>query len=133
MSFPRSVACLLVCLLSFLAETAVGGTAVTLGAVHQFTGPADPNLDFAGQFDYAVNFSANDPVRTVNGLAFKPDTQAISGASFIGPHNVTPWQTKPEFGTSADANELEEIMADIRWAISPGEKLQATLAVTPGT
>ena len=111
----------------------MAGTTATLGTVRQFTGPADPNLDLAGQFDYAVNFSANDPVRTVNGLTFTPDTQAISGASFIGPREVTPWQAKPEFGSSTDANELEEIMADIRWAASPSEKLQATLAVTPGT
>ncbi len=133
MCLPNCFKYLVALLLSFLAETAAAGTAVSLGSVRQFTGPADANLDLAGQFDYAVNFSANDPVRTVNGLAFTPDTQAISGASFIGPRNVTPWQTKPEFGTSTDANELEEIMADIRWAESPGEKLQATLAVTPGT
>ena len=108
------------------------GTVVTLGNIAQFTGPEDPNLDLIGNFDYAVNFSANDPVRTVKGLAFKPDTQVIAGASFLGPQNVTPWQTKPEFGVTTDANELEEIMHDIRWAVSPGEKLQATLAVTPG-
>ncbi len=107
------------------------GTVVTLGSIKLFTGPNDPNLDLAGQFDYAVNFSANDPVRTVNGLQFTPDTQSIPGASFIGPRNVAPWQAKPEFGSSAAADALEEIMQDIRWALSPGEKLQATLAVTP--
>lgn len=109
------------------------GTVVHLGSVNSFTGPTDPNLDLTGLFDYAVNFSANDPQRTVNGLVFKPDTQAIPGASFIGPQNVAPWQAKPEFGSSTDANELEEIMHDIRWANNgSGEKLQASLAVTPG-
>ena len=124
------------CLRIFLLLLSLGysqaETVVTLGNIAQFTGPDDPNLDLVGNFDYAVNFSANDPVRTVKGLAFKPDTQVIPGASFLGPQNVTPWQTKPEFGVTADANELEEIMHDIRWALSPGEKLQATLAVTPG-
>lgn len=133
LSVRTSLPHLLLSLLLLMAGTAAAGTVVTLGTVRQFTGPADPNLDFAGQFDYAVNFSANDSVRTVNGLAFTPDTRTIVGASFIGPRDVTPWQTKPEYGTSTDANELEEIMADIRWAFSPGEKLQATLAVTPGT
>ena len=110
---------------------ALAGTVVTLGPVRPCTGPADPNLDFTGLFDYAVNFSPDDPVRTVSGLTFRPDTQSIPGASFIGPRNVTAWQAKPEYGVSADANALEEIMHDIRWALSPGEKLQATLAVTP--
>ncbi len=108
------------------------GTVVTLGSIKQFTGPADPNLDITGQFDYAVNFSANDPVRTVNGLQFKPDNQPVPGATFLGPQNVAPWQAKPEFGVSADAIELEEIMHDIRWAnAAAGEKVMATLAVSP--
>ena len=107
-------------------------TVVTLGMVRQFTGPDDPNLDLVGAFDYAVNFSLDDPVRTVKGLTFKPDTQSIPGASFLGPQNVVSWQAKPEFGNTADANALEEIMHDIRWAVGASEKLQATLAVTPG-
>lgn len=124
---------LLFLLLMTSGTPALGGTVVTLGSIRQFTGPNDSNLDLAGQFDYAVNFSPNDPMRTVNGLQFRPDTQSIPGATFIGPQNVAPWQAKPEFGSSTDANELEEIMQDIRWAnATNGEKLQATLAVTAG-
>ncbi len=109
------------------------GTVVTLGSIKQFTGPTDPNVDITGQFDYAVNFSPDDPVRTVNGLQFKPDNQPIPGATFLGPQYVVAWQAKPEFGISADANELEEIMHDIRWAnATGGEKVMATLAVSPG-
>ncbi len=107
------------------------GTTVLLGSLRQFNGPADPNLDLSGQFDYAVNFN-DDTVRTVNGLQFLPDTQAIPGASFIGPRNVIAWQAKPEYGASADANALEEVMHDIRWALPPGEILRAALTVTPG-
>jgi len=114
------------------AAAARAGTVVTLGSIKQFTGPEDPNLDLAGQFDYAVNFN-DDQDRTVNGVVFKRDSGAIPGASFIGPQNVVMWQAKPEYGASADANALEEIMHDIRWAnAASGERLQATLAVTAG-
>ena len=132
--FPLTMSFLRLLLLPVLAMPAAlhSGTVVTLGSISQFTGPGDPNLDLIGQFEYAVNFSPDDPVRTVNGLSFIPDTQSIPGATFLGPQNVVGWQAKPEFGVSADANALEEIMHDIRWAIPPNEKLQATLAVSPG-
>ena len=108
------------------------GTVVTLGTIKQFTGPDDPNIDLTGLFDYAINFNDDVQNRTVNGLQFNLDTPAPAGTSFIGPQNVVAWQAKPEYGPSADANALEEIMHDIRWALAPGEKLQATLAVSPG-
>ncbi|HAB16814.1 MAG TPA: lamin tail domain-containing protein [Verrucomicrobiota bacterium] len=108
-----------------------GATSVLLGQVTQISGPQDLDLD--GQFVYAINFSANDPVRSVRGVEFLPDRLGIPGATLVGPQQVTPWQTKPEFGASADANALEEILHDIRWASSDaGERLRATLAVTPG-
>ena len=116
-------------LLGFIVPAVRANTAVTLGTVSQVTGPQD--LDLAGQMIYAINFSANDPVRTVAGVQFIPDTQTIVGAVLYGPNNVTPWQNRPEFGASADANELEEILHDIRWA-SGADKLSAQLAVTAG-
>lgn len=129
-SFPtQSCALLLAAMLSLLAGEARGNTVVNLGTLSQITGPQD--LDLVGQMVYAINFSANDPVRTVAGVQFLPDTQAIPGATLYGPNNVTPWQNRPEFGASADANELEEILHDIRWATNP-DKLSARLAVTAG-
>ncbi|HWB03161.1 MAG TPA: lamin tail domain-containing protein [Verrucomicrobiales bacterium] len=126
---PRFLALLLV-LASSLSRA---NTVVTLGTVAQFSGPDDPNLDLTGQFDYAINFSTDDPIRTVKGLQFKPDNQAIPGATLVGPQQVTPWQTKPEYGASVDANALEDIMHDIKWAdAGSGQKLMATLAVTAG-
>ncbi len=120
-------------LLLLLATLCRGGTVVSLGTVSQFTGPADAALDLSGQFDYAINFSADDPVRTVNGVTFTPDTQAIPGATLTLPQLVTGWQAKPEYGASADANSLEEIMHDIRWAdAGSGQKVQASLVVTTG-
>src|ERR1043165_3507416 len=107
---------LLFCLGLLGAGIARANTVVLLGTVSQFTGPDDPNLDLTGQFDYAINFSTDDPVRTVKGLQFKPDNQIIPGATLLGPQFVTPWQTKPEFGATPDANALEDIMQDIKWA-----------------
>ena len=111
--------------------TALGATSVKLGAVRQITGPQD--LDLEGDIVYAINFSANDPARVVRGVTFLPDRLGVPGATLVGPQQVSPWQTKPEFGASADANALEEILQDIRWAnAGGGERLRATLAVTPG-
>jgi hypothetical protein len=119
------VACL------FVAGTVLGATSVKLGNVTQITGPQD--LDLEGEIIYAVNFSADDPVRTVRGVAFQPDRLPIPGATFVGPQQVTPWQTKPELGNSVDANQLEEILADIRWADNgASQRLRATLNVTVG-
>ncbi|MGI8603989.1 MAG: lamin tail domain-containing protein [Verrucomicrobiales bacterium] len=114
-----------------LAVSAAGTTVVNVGAISQVTGPQ--GLDLDGQIVYAINFSPDDPVRTVNGVNFIPDTQAIPGATLVGPQNVVAWQTKPEFGNSPDANALEEICHDIRWAnAGVPETLKATLAVNQG-
>lgn len=106
-------------------------TVVKLGAVQPLAGPDDLDLD--GEFAYAVNFSANDPVKVVKGVTFTPDRTRIVGATFLGPQQVSPWMTKPEFGSTADANALEDLFEDIRWANSgAGERLRATLAITNG-
>ncbi|MFN0129884.1 MAG: hypothetical protein ACKV19_24735, partial [Verrucomicrobiales bacterium] len=54
--------------------------------------------------------------------------------ALLGPQNVVRWQGKPEYGASADADALEEIMHDIRWASTgSNERLRARLVVEPGT
>ena len=106
-------------------------TTVNAGAIGTISGPQD--LDLLGEIVYAINFSANDPALTVNGVVFTPDTAAPAGATLVGPQNVTPWQTKPEFGDSLSENSLERIFEDIRWANNAaGERLEASLAVTAG-
>ena len=107
-------------------------TNVVLGDVDQFNGPADLTLD-SSKVEYAINFSNNDPDLVINGVTFQHDRQAIPGASLVGPREVTPWQTTPNFGATADDTNLEQVMADIRWALATGESLQAHLDVTPGT
>jgi hypothetical protein len=117
--------------IAFVPRPVDAGTVVKLGSVRQISGPQD--LDLEGEIIYAINFSADDPPRTVRGVTFLPDRQNIPGATLVGPQQVAPWQTKPEFGSSSDANQLEEILQDIRWANSgAGERLRATLVVSAG-
>ena len=71
-------------------------TTVKMGAVTQIRGAKD--LDLEGKILYAINFSADDGPRKVRGITFLPDTQKIAGATLEGPHQVTSWQAKPEFG-----------------------------------
>ncbi len=131
--FFRRFLCVLLLVLLHSSLLLRANTTALLGNVRQFSGPGDPNLDLLGRFDYAINFSPDDPVRVVNGVSFTPDNKVIAGATFISPQNIAGWQTKPEFGATADANALEEIMYDIRWADNgSGQKVQATLKVTPG-
>jgi hypothetical protein len=106
-------------------------TAIRFGEVKAIRGPAD--LDLEGEILYAINFSADDPPRQVKGVTFVPDTHSIAGATLVAPQQVLGWQAKPEFGEGADDNQLEEILADIRWAVAgAGERLRATLAVQAG-
>lgn len=106
-------------------------TTVTAGSLAVIHGPAD--LDLKGEFVHAINFSANDPALTVDGITFTPDTAPPAGATFVGPNNVTPWQVRPEFGDTPNENNLERIYEDIRWAnTGASEQLEAHLPVTPG-
>ena len=123
----------LLCCAAGLTTAARAATTVNAGTVSNVTGPG--SLDFTNNV-YAVRF--NGPALVVNGVTFSPDGVAPQGAapagfSSVGPQLVTDWQTKPEFGGTADDNNLEEIYSDIRWtnaAVDP--PLQANMNVTPG-
>ena len=54
-------------------------TTVNAGTIGTISGPQD--LDLLGEIVYAINFSANDPALTVNGVVFTPDTAAPAGAT----------------------------------------------------
>lgn len=95
-----------------LCGSSQASTTVNAGSISAIQGPND--LDLLGEIVYAINFSPNDPPRTVNGIVFTPDTAPPVGATLVGPQNVVGWQTKPEFGDSPSDNELEEILHDIR-------------------
>ncbi len=130
MKIPKFFKCILGCLVLALSGAAHGGTVVNFGSISQISGPG--GLDLAGEMTHAINFSANDPARYVNGVLFTPDTALAPGLT-VGPNNVTPWQTRPNFGSGIDADNLEEIYHDIRWANpSLGQTLEAHLPVTSG-
>jgi len=114
-----------------LAASSHASTTVNAGSIGGITGPND--LDLLGEIVYAVNFSANDPALTVNGVVFSPDTPAPAGASFVLPLNVAPWQTKPEFGDSLSDNNLEEFFQDIRYADTSVSPLPTPSAHDPRT
>ena len=113
-----------------LAAPLKAATTVNFGTITQINGPG--GLDLAGEMTYAIDFSANDGPMFVNGVKFIPDTALAPGLT-VGPNNVTPWQTKPNFGSGIDADNLEEIYADIRWADNnTAQTVQAHLPVTAG-
>ena len=114
-----------------LCGSVQAGTVVNAGSISAIHGPND--LDLLGEIVYAINFSPDDPPRTVNGIVFTPDTAPPVGATLVGPQNVVGWQTKPEFGDTPSDNELEAVFQDIRWANNAnGERLEAHLPVTAG-
>jgi PEP-CTERM motif len=124
-----ATAALLIC-----GHSVWSATTVTLGTVTPISGPGD--LDLTGDIRYAVHFGPNNPFTlTVNGVPFQSDTTFIPGASFVGPQAVGApgWQTKPEFGGTADEDALEIIYQDIRWSQTGVDPpLQANLDVTSG-
>ncbi|HWB03160.1 MAG TPA: hypothetical protein VG796_09065 [Verrucomicrobiales bacterium] len=105
-------------------------TTVTAGTVTAIHGPAD--LDLAGEFAHAINFSLNDPAVNVNGVKFTPD-RSLPAGYVVGNNQVSPWGTKPTFGTDVDSDNLEQVYEDIRWCQPAlGQSLQAHLPVTSG-
>lgn len=119
--------CLYLVVLALAVTTSVhGATVVNFGEVRQFSGPGD--LDLSGNMVKAVNFNGADI--TVAGVTFASDA---GDAELVGPQNVVGWQTRPEYGATADDDNLESIMHDIRWANSgASEFLEAHIGVTTG-
>lgn len=105
----------------------------TTGA-RAFSGPGD--LDLTGDFQYAVNvgYTSASTVGTIRDATFTGE--GVAGVLVQSENLIYPaWGTKPEYGSSAEDNLLEDIMRSIRYDSSgtttlPG--VQITLDVTPG-
>lgn len=96
--------------LAALAFAAGGASAQT--SVGYFSGPGvGQGLDLSGSFDYAVQFSTNN-VRTISGVNFW-GYQSVAGLGITTHYAVDNWGLKPEYGTSTDANALEDMMHDV--------------------
>lgn len=106
-------------------------TSVNAGTVSVINGP--DQLDLAGEIPWAINFSLNDPPLYVKGVLFRPDTTLPAGFEVANNH-ATPYATKPNFGTGADNDNLEQIFEDLRYCvpIPNGQSLQAHVPVTAG-
>lgn len=115
------------CLAILASRAADAQMVVHFGTVETFGGPEDLDLD--GHFAYAINLDDSQD-RIVQGLRFKTDRNPIPGYSFTIPNEVTNWNAKPNFGDTADDNELEEIMQDIRWTNVSG--VGTFMEVLPG-
>ena len=115
-------------LFSGFAISANAATTVSAGTVSVVNGPGDLDLN---NIVLAANFDNGGNSHTVNGVTFQNDGSFAPG-TFVGPRNVTPWQTTPNFGAGTDEVQLANIYADIRWALSNGEVLEAHLPTTAG-
>jgi len=99
-----------------------------IGQAGGFGGPGD--LDLAGDMVYAIDVSPNPaPSRSVGGAVFTPDN-ATPGVAVAAGNSVNDWGTKPEYGSSADDDNLEAIMHDIRW--STNSPVTANMEVVRG-
>ncbi|HUT37560.1 MAG TPA: LamG-like jellyroll fold domain-containing protein [Planctomycetota bacterium] len=99
----------------FLGVTTAHGAVINFGTLGTFTGPG--GIDLAG-LTYAVDLAG--PTLTVGSATFVNDaTAAGQGIVITAQNTATNWGTKPEYGGTTDANNLETIMWNIRWAASP--------------
>ena len=97
-------------LATLLLTTASANASVITGA---FTGAdAGEGLDFAGNFEYAVN--AYGPGGNVIGDATFTDDQA-AGVSIFATRSILNWHAA-DYGNTADDNALESVMRSIRWS-----------------
>ena len=83
---------------------------------------------------YAVNVSADNAVRTVNGIAFNPTDGPLGpvpGVAVASNQSANNWGTlAPEYGAGADNDALEDIMHDIRYG--SGGDVEIDIDVTSG-
>jgi len=87
-------------------------TTVNFGTLGSFNGPGD--LDFTNVIR-AVDLNGTAD-RVVNGVQFLSDNNLLPyffSQTFA--NNISAWQTAPNFGSTASANNLESIMHSIRW------------------
>ena len=102
-----------------------------------FTG-GDPGegLNLSGTFEYAVNVQSDqDDDWTVQGVTFlSSNSDSLpAGVSLTGGLDADDWADKPEYGSSADDESLEEMMYDIIWNRgSAGQEIQIDMPVDAG-
>ncbi|HUT34794.1 MAG TPA: LamG-like jellyroll fold domain-containing protein [Planctomycetota bacterium] len=99
-----------------VATAGLGAPIVYFGTLASFGGPGE--LDLTGTFSCSWNPAG--PTTPVGGLTFVNDAGATyQGITYWSQNTTYPWGTKPEYGSTQDANNLETVMYGIRWSASP--------------
>jgi len=124
--------------LKTLTIAALLGMAATVAQAALVTITNPTQLDFSGDFVYAVSFGALGTT-TVGDATFTGVTTGIGslnsapvGVSATGFNRNTIWSGASNLGSSSDANGLETVMSSIMWSsgLNPGA---INAAVTTGT
>lgn len=82
-------------------------------------------LDFSGDFDYAVNFNGSG-IQTIGDATFtnmfSNGSGTTTGVAISGYNRDTTWGGASNLGSSADNNALESVMRSIIWSngLNPG-------------
>jgi hypothetical protein len=97
--------------------------------VRAFTG-GDPGegLDLQGNFAYAINVGPNGAVGKVGDAVFLADD--VAGVSISAQNQIAGYHNAV-YGDSANDNNLERVIQDIRWSAAPNTVI-VTLAVESG-
>lgn len=107
-------------------------TVVHVGEVREFNGPDDLELDPTRVVVAIDCFGDSD--RLVNGVLFESDQNPPDNVSVSATHTINNWATRPSYSgaDAASADNLEEIMRDIRWTAAPAPVSVAVSGLTPG-
>ena len=113
-AFSQCILIFVFTLVSLRAETIVG-----VGEIRPFFGPDDLNLN-PERVVVAIDIYG-DKDREVNGVLFKTDRSGIDNVNVIASNSIDGWASRPNYSgiDQRSADNLEEIMRDIRWEAAP--------------
>lgn len=112
---------------------AVAGLSSPAGAVTfgTFTGgDVGDGLDLDGNFVYAVNVRGPATGLAVRDAVFTVDT-ATPGVTVASTNEIVNWHA-PNYGATANDNNLETVMQSIRWSSAPNEVVVTANGLLPG-
>ena len=113
-AFSQCILIFVFTLVSLRAETIV-----EVGEIRPFFGPDDLNLN-PERVVVAIDIYG-DKDREVNGVLFKTDRSGIDNVNVIASNSIDGWASRPNYSgiDQRSADNLEEIMRDIRWEAAP--------------
>ncbi|MBL47747.1 MAG: hypothetical protein CMP28_02215 [Roseibacillus sp.] len=118
--------------LSLSPSLANGETTVIAGEIREFSSPDELNLD-PNRVVVAIDVFGDED-RMVNGVLFETDKSPPENVTVTAANTIDGWAAQPSY-TGADvasADNLEQIMRDIRWTAAPSAVEVAVSGLTPG-